>query len=240
MFVAKPTTKADGTSDLFKWDLYAATASPSLALRSLVLTRPTIRRSQQDPSEAEVGVVPSATLWYDGVHRGLPAEAADGQIQQDRRPAALPPQCLHARRRVLVNRQSGGVHPRVRQGAHGSRASPSGTCCARCKSSSTSPNHARPVATRKVRAPPLPKASTQSTCQPRRLSRARSLALRLRGTLLPVPPPPAPPPPYTDALLHTTPCRPPVHAAASSAPTSPSMSAASRSRSPSASPSSDE
>ena len=29
MFVAKPTTKTDGTSDLFKWDLYAATASPS-------------------------------------------------------------------------------------------------------------------------------------------------------------------------------------------------------------------
>ena len=38
---------------------------------------------------------------------------------------------------------------RMARGAHGSRASPSGTCCARCKSSSTSPNHARPVATRK-------------------------------------------------------------------------------------------
>ena len=213
---------------------------PLLALRSLVLTRP-VRRSQQDPSEAEVGVVPSAALWYDGVHRGLPAEAADGQIQQDRRPAALPPQCLHARRRVLVHCQSGGLHPRVWQGGH-MAAEPHRQ--ARVVRAANLHRRARITRGRsrrgRVRAPPPPKASTQSTWQPRRLSRARSLALRLRGTLLPVPPPPPPPPPYTDALLHTTPCRPPVHAAASSAPTSPSMSAASRSRSPSASPSSDE
>ena len=77
-----------------------------------------LRMGRQNPSTKKQRLLSSITASDNHLHRRLSRQAAKGQIPSNRRRALIPPKCVHGRRRLPLDHQSGGITPRIRQRRH--------------------------------------------------------------------------------------------------------------------------